>query len=66
MTLPPTSRPRSSGAFSGAMGVLGVADLKNYSDYLRSKPAEVATLANDMMINVTGFFRDPAGVGSAA
>lgn len=42
------------------MGLAGLAELKDYADRLRDKPEEVAALANDMMINVTGFFRDPA------
>jgi two-component system CheB/CheR fusion protein len=31
-----------------------------YQDYLQAHPAEFATLFNTILINVTGFFRDPA------
>jgi two-component system CheB/CheR fusion protein len=33
--------------------------LKDYDDYLRSHAAEVKELFNDLLIHVTGFFRDP-------
>ncbi len=33
--------------------------LSDYGGYLRENSAEVTALANDLMINVTGFFRDP-------
>jgi two-component system, chemotaxis family, CheB/CheR fusion protein len=42
------------------MGLAGVATLEDYGSYLKAKPGEVEALANDLMINVTGFFRDPA------
>lgn len=42
------------------MGLAGNAELKDYAVRLRDKPEEVIALANDLMINVTGFFRDPA------
>ncbi|HEU5135868.1 MAG TPA: chemotaxis protein CheB [Steroidobacteraceae bacterium] len=41
---------------------MGLVDTRNLSDYtsiLRSSTNEVGALANDLMINVTGFFRDP-------
>jgi two-component system, chemotaxis family, CheB/CheR fusion protein len=41
------------------MGLLGISTLAAYATYLREKTEEVSTLANDLMINVTGFFRDP-------
>ncbi|MBF0254842.1 MAG: PAS domain-containing protein, partial [Candidatus Omnitrophica bacterium] len=34
--------------------------LKRYLGYLRSAPKEVEALFQDILINVTGFFRDPA------
>ena len=40
------------------MGLAAISDLKEYGARLREKPEEVAALANDLMINVTGFFRD--------
>jgi two-component system CheB/CheR fusion protein len=40
------------------MGLRGIADLKGYAARLRAKPEEAEELANDLMINVTGFFRD--------
>jgi two-component system, chemotaxis family, CheB/CheR fusion protein len=42
------------------MSLLGMATLAAYANYLREKTEEVSALANDLMINVTGFFRDPA------
>jgi two-component system CheB/CheR fusion protein len=42
------------------MGLFSITELKDYSIRLREKPDEVAALAADLMINVTGFFRDPA------
>jgi two-component system, chemotaxis family, CheB/CheR fusion protein len=45
------------------MGLLGVSDLEGYGSWLRAgtaeSSAESSALANDLMINVTGFFRDP-------
>ena len=41
---------------------MGLCDLHNAEDYvavLRSGPEEMETLARDLMINVTAFFRDP-------
>jgi two-component system CheB/CheR fusion protein len=40
-------------------GVVGVASLSEYTQVLREQPKESLSLANDLMINVTGFFRDP-------
>ena len=34
-------------------------DLKSYSDHLRLNPKEIAALYEDILINVTSFFRDP-------
>jgi len=34
--------------------------LDAYAQYLQAHPAEVKALFNDILINVTGFFRDPA------
>jgi two-component system CheB/CheR fusion protein len=42
------------------MGLLGLTELERYGAYLREHAAEVTALADDLMINVTGFFRDPA------
>ena len=33
--------------------------LEDYADYLKLKPGEVQVLYDDILINVTGFFRDP-------
>jgi two-component system, chemotaxis family, CheB/CheR fusion protein len=41
------------------MGLLGIQGLPDYARHLRERPEEVTALANDLMINVTGFFRDP-------
>jgi two-component system CheB/CheR fusion protein len=37
-----------------------VPDLEHYLELLRQTPTEVDTLFNDLLINVTEFFRDPA------
>jgi two-component system CheB/CheR fusion protein len=41
------------------MGLTGAADLEAYAGYLNKDADEALALANDLMINVTGFFRDP-------
>jgi two-component system CheB/CheR fusion protein len=41
------------------MGVNQITQLAEYVQMLRQNPEEIASLANDLMINVTGFFRDP-------
>lgn len=41
------------------MALAGIAQLTEYTASLRGSVDEVASLANDLMINVTGFFRDP-------
>ena len=35
-----------------------IQDLENYADYLSSDPNELTTLYNDLLIDVTAFFRD--------
>ena len=41
------------------MGLHRIEELDRYVEWLRSDPEEVAALARDLTINVTGFFRDP-------
>lgn len=41
------------------MGLKNVAALSDYLNYLRSDQEEAAILTGDLMISVTGFFRDP-------
>ncbi len=41
------------------MGLLGITTLADYANCLKERAEEVTALANDLMINVTGFFRDP-------
>ena len=41
------------------MGLHRIEDLQSYLERLRRDPDEVAALARDLTINVTGFFRDP-------
>ncbi len=41
------------------MGLHGMTQLQDYVELLRNDFEEAKSLANDMMINVTGFFRDP-------
>lgn len=52
---PPTILRR----ISRRMALLGIVSLADYASCLREKTEEVSALANDLMINVTGFFRDP-------
>jgi two-component system CheB/CheR fusion protein len=40
------------------MGLNHIATLEDYAKFLRQTPQEVSSLADDMMIHVTGFFRD--------
>ncbi|MDP3541042.1 MAG: chemotaxis protein CheB [Elusimicrobiota bacterium] len=44
---------------SRRMFLLNLARLKDYLAFLRTRPAEVHALCNDLLINVTSFFRDP-------
>jgi two-component system CheB/CheR fusion protein len=41
------------------MGEVSVDDYEDYVDYLEANPREFAELFNTILINVTGFFRDP-------
>ncbi|MGH8217503.1 MAG: chemotaxis protein CheB [Steroidobacteraceae bacterium] len=41
------------------MGLLGVGTLPDYAKRLADDSEEVTSLSSDLMINVTGFFRDP-------
>jgi two-component system CheB/CheR fusion protein len=41
------------------MGLCQAASMAEYVRALRQTPAEVTALANDLLIHVTGFFRDP-------
>ena len=41
------------------MGLANLDDLGSYTDAVRADPAEQKALARDLMISVTGFFRDP-------
>ena len=41
------------------MSLKGLTNLDSYLDLLRSEPAEVQALVQDLLINVTSFFRDP-------
>lgn len=52
---PSTMRRR----ISRRMFLLDLARLKDYLAHLRSKPGEVRALYDDLLINVTSFFRDP-------
>ena len=53
-----TSGARSAGAFIAAWGSGNIETLNEYMDELRANPEEVQRLVADLMINVTGFFRD--------
>jgi two-component system, chemotaxis family, CheB/CheR fusion protein len=41
------------------MGEVSVSDYEEYVDYLEANPREFSELFNTILINVTGFFRDP-------
>jgi superfamily II DNA helicase RecQ/chemotaxis methyl-accepting protein methylase len=41
------------------IGLAGVGTLADYAALLRDSPDEPTSLANDLLISVTGFFRDP-------
>lgn len=41
------------------MSLLGIARISDYVDKLREDPIEMRALKQDMLISVTGFFRDP-------
>ena len=41
------------------MAEVGIEDYEGYADYLEANPREFAELFNTILINVTGFFRDP-------
>ncbi len=41
------------------MGLREIADLDHYARYLQSHPVEVRDLFDDILISVTGFFREP-------
>jgi two-component system CheB/CheR fusion protein len=45
------------------MGLHRIDNLPHYLDRLRNDPEEIKALAADLTINVTGFFRDPGGLG---
>ncbi len=40
------------------MGILNIENLEEYAKYLRRHPDEVSALRKDLLIGVTGFFRD--------
>ena len=50
----------AAAAHPAADGAAQAGSLKDYVRYLRSHPAEVKELYSDILIHVTGFFRDPA------
>jgi two-component system, chemotaxis family, CheB/CheR fusion protein len=41
------------------MGLSDLETLADYAELLRANPAEIKALTKDLMISVTGFFRDP-------
>lgn len=41
------------------MGLTRMTDMADYSRLLRQSPSEVSALSDDLLIHVTGFFRDP-------
>lgn len=51
-------RPTLDRRIRRRIGLRRLDSLREYSDYLRRHPAEVQELFNDILIHVTGFFRD--------
>ena len=49
-----------------AMAALNVNEMERYIKSLKDDPAEVEQLAKDLLIHVTGFFRDPAAFEALA
>lgn len=45
--------------FAKRMSALGIASAREYLSYLERTPGEVAQLAQEMLVSVTTFFRDP-------
>lgn len=41
------------------MGLLDLKKVEDYATYLQAHPSEIEKLYNDLLINVTSFFRDP-------
>ncbi|MCL1490240.1 MAG: ATP-binding protein [Pseudanabaena sp. Salubria-1] len=41
------------------MGLLDLQKVEDYATYLQAHPSEIEKLYNDLLINVTSFFRDP-------
>ena len=52
-------RPTLERRIQRRMTEVGAADFDAYADYLETNPREFAELFNSILINVTGFFRDP-------
>ena len=52
-------RPTLTRRVTKRLGALGVSTFAEYVDYLEVHPEEFACLFNTILINVTGFFRDP-------
>ena len=48
-----------------AMAAIGINEMGRYVAALRDDPAELERLAKDLLIHVTGFFRDPAVLRTA-
>src|SRR5690606_8269743 len=48
------------------MSAVGIADFGEYRDYLEVHPDEFDALFDTILINVTGFFRDPAAWDAVA
>jgi len=53
-------RPSLMRRFQKRMDEVNVSGYGDYRSYLEAEPREVAELFDTILINVTGFFRDPA------
>jgi two-component system, chemotaxis family, CheB/CheR fusion protein len=53
-------RPSLMRRFEKRMQTVGVESYEDYRSYLEAEPREFAELFDTILINVTGFFRDPA------
>src|SRR5436309_422856 len=52
-------RPSLMRRIARRMSVVGIDDFDQYVDHLQADPHEFTHLFNTILINVTGFFRDP-------
>ena len=59
LVLPVADIPKALIGYDRRMAATEAEDMDRYLDALRNDPSELEHLAKDLLINVTGFFRDP-------